>query len=94
MSNTSSVSKKTAYSNICKTVQAKLRGMQDSCLRKKTEEIQSFVDRKDMKKFHDALKSMYIYGHKSSRVTTLLSAYGRTFLIVKEVQYLWESQRL
>ena len=36
---TSSVSKKAAYSNICKTVQTKLRDMQDSWLRKKTEEI-------------------------------------------------------
>ena len=39
---TSSVSKKAAYSNICKTVQTKLRDMQDSWPRKKTEEIQSF----------------------------------------------------
>ena len=50
---TSSVS-----SNICKTVQTKLRDMQDSWLRKKTEEIQSFANRKDMKKFHDALKTV------------------------------------
>ena len=42
----------------------KLRDMQDSWLRKKTEEIQSFADRKDIKKFHDALKT--IYGPKSS----------------------------
>ena len=60
---TSSVSKKAAYSNICKTVQIKLRDMQDSWMRKKTEEIQSFVDRKDMKKFHDAQKTV-IYGSK------------------------------
>ena len=52
---TSSVSKKAAYSNICTTVQTKLTDMQDSWLRKKTEEIQSFADKKDMKKFHDAL---------------------------------------
>ena len=31
--------------------------MQDSLLSKKAEEIQSFADRKDMKKFHGALKS-------------------------------------
>ena len=36
--------------------------MQDSWLSKKAEEIQSFADRKDMKKFHDALKT--IYGQK------------------------------
>ena len=79
---TSSVSKKAAYSNICKTVQTKLRDMQDSWLRKKTEEIQSFADRKDMKKFHDALKT--IYGPKSSGATTLLSADGKTLLTDKE----------
>ena len=33
--NTSSVSSKTAYSNICKTVQTRLRDMQDSWLRQK-----------------------------------------------------------
>ena len=79
---TSSVSKKAAYSNIFKTVQTKLRDMQDSWLRKKTEEIQSFADRKDMKKFHDALKT--IYGPKSSGATTLLSADRNTLLTDKE----------
>ena len=79
---TSSVSKKAAYSNVCKTVQTKLRDMQDSWLRKKTEEIQSFADRKDMKKFHDALKT--IYGPKSSEATKLLSADGNTLLTDKE----------
>ena len=56
---TSSVPKKAAYSNICKTVQNRLRDMQDSWLSKTAEEIQSFADRKDMKKFHDALKTVY-----------------------------------
>ena len=46
-------------------------------------EIQSFADRKGMKKFHDALKT--IYGPKSSGATTLLSADGRTLLTDKEV---------
>ena len=45
---TSSVSKNAAYSSICKTVQTKLREMQDSWLRKKTEEIQSFANRNFM----------------------------------------------
>ena len=48
--NTSSVSSKTAYSNICKTVQTRLRDMQDSWLRKKADKIQSFTDRNNMKK--------------------------------------------
>ena len=68
---TSSVSPKAVFNNICKTVQNRLRDMQDSWLSKKAEEIQSFADRKDMKKFHDALKT--IYGPKSSGATPLLS---------------------
>ena len=79
---TGSVSKKAAYSNCCKTAQTKLRDIQDSWLRKKTEEIQSFADRKDMKKFHEALKN--IYGPKSSGATILLSADGSTLLTDKE----------
>ena len=39
---TSSVSKKAAYSNMCKTVQNRLRDMRDSMLSKKAEEIKSF----------------------------------------------------
>ena len=57
--NTSSVSSKTAYSNICKIVQTRLRDMQDSWLSRKADKIQSFADRKDMKKFVDALKTIY-----------------------------------
>ena len=40
---TRSVLKKAAYNNICKTVQNRLRDMQDFWLRKKAEEIQSFA---------------------------------------------------
>ena len=65
--NTSSVSSKTAYSNICKTVQTRLRDMQTSWLSKTAEEIQSFADRKDMKKFFYALKT--INGPQSSGTT-------------------------
>ena len=79
---TSSVSKKAGYNNICKTVQNRLRDMQDFWLSKKAEEIQSFADRKDMKKFHDALKT--IYGPKSSGATPLLSADGSTLLTDKD----------
>ena len=80
--NTSSVSSKTAYSNICKTVQTRLRDMQDSWLRKKADEIQSFADRKDMKKFFDALKT--VYGPQSSGTTPLLSADGTSLLTDEE----------
>ena len=79
--NTSSESSKTAYSNMCKTIQTTLRDMQDSWLRKKADEIQSFADRKDMKKFFDALD---IYGPQSSGTTPLLSADGTSLLTDKE----------
>ena len=80
--NTSTVSSKTAYSNICKTVQTRLRDMQDSWLRKKADEIQSFADRKDMKKFFDALKT--VYNPQRSGTTPLLSADGTSPLTDKE----------
>ena len=79
--NTSSVSSKTAYSSICKTVQTTLRDMQD-WLSKKADEIQSFADRKDLKKFFDALKT--VYGLQSSGTTPLLSADGTSLLTDKE----------
>ena len=81
--NTSSVSSKTAHSNICKTVQTRLRDMQDSWLRQKADEIQSFADRKDMKKFFDALKT--VYGPQISGTTPLLSADETSLLTDKEV---------
>ena len=56
--------------------------MQDSWLRKKADEIQSFADRKDMKKFFDALKT--VYGPQSSGTTPLLSADGTSLLTDKE----------
>ena len=80
--NTSSASSKTAYSKICKTVQTRLRDVQDSWLSKKADEIQSFADRKNMMKFFDELKT--IYGPKSSGTTPLLSADGTGLLTEKE----------
>ena len=56
--------------------------MQDPCLSKKVEVIQSFADRKDMKKFYDALKT--VYDPKSYGVTPLLSADGSTLLTDKD----------
>ena len=56
--------------------------MQDSWLSKKAEEFQSFADRQDMKKFNDALKT--IYSPKCSGATQLLSADGSTLLTDKE----------
>ena len=54
------------------SVQTRLRDMQDSWLRKKADEIQSFADRKDLKKFFDVLKT--VYGPQSSGTTPLISA--------------------
>ena len=82
VSDTSSVSNKAAYSNICKTVLTGLRDMQDSWLSSKVDEIQSFADRKDMKKFFDALKT--VYDPQSSGTTPLLSADGTSLLTDKE----------
>ena len=56
--------------------------MQDSLRRKKADEIHSFADRKDMKKFFDALKT--VYGPQSSGTTPLLSADGTSLLTDKE----------
>ena len=76
---TSSVPSKTAYSNICKTVQTGLRDMQLLAERAK---IQSFADRKDMKKFFDALKT--VYGPQSSGANPILSVDGTSLLTDKE----------
>ena len=73
---------KAAYSDICKTVQTRLRDTQDSWLSSKADEIQSFADRKDMKKFFDALKT--VYGPQRSGTTPLLSADGTSLLTDKE----------
>ena len=56
--------------------------MQDSWLRKKADEIQSFADRKNMKMFFDALKT--VYGPQSSGTTPLLSADGTSLLTDEE----------
>ena len=56
--------------------------MQDSWLSKKADEIQSFADRKDMKKFFDAPKT--IYGPQSSGNIPLLSEDGTSLLTDKE----------
>ena len=74
------VSNKAAYSNICKTVQTRLKDMQASWLSSKADEIQSFADRKDM--FFDALKT--VYGPQSSGTTHILNADGTSLLTDKE----------
>ena len=56
--------------------------MHDSWLSKKPDETQSFADRKDMKKFFDALET--VYGPQSSGTTPLLSADGTSLLTGKD----------
>ena len=56
--------------------------MQDSWLSNKADEIQSFADRKDMKKSFDALKT--IYCPQSSGTTPRLCADGTSLLTNKE----------
>ena len=56
--------------------------MQDSWLSSKADEIQSFAERKDMKKIFDALKA--VYGPQSSGTTPLFSAVGTSLLTDKE----------
>ena len=56
--------------------------MQDSWLSSKADEIQSFAERKDMKKFFDALKTFY--GLQSLGTTSLLNADGTSLLTDKE----------
>jgi hypothetical protein len=77
-----STSKKAAFANIRRTVQRELRQMQDTWLSKKADEIQSYADRNDMKRFYDALKT--IYGPTKSGSSPLLSADGNTLITDKE----------
>ena len=53
----SSAAKKTAFTNIRRTVQTRLRNMQDSWLAVKSDEIQKYDDTNDSKRFHDALQA-------------------------------------
>ena len=64
--------KKTAFANVCGIVQPKLRKMQGSWFRGKTDEIQSYTDRYDSKRFFDALKALH--GLQSTGISSLLSA--------------------
>ncbi len=55
----SSVAKKTAFTNILRTVQTRLRKMQYSWLAAKVDEILKYADTHDSKSFYDALKAVY-----------------------------------
>ena len=57
--------------------------MQDAWLSDKADEIQSYADRHDTKKFYDALKA--VYGPQSSGSSPLLSSDGTTILTDKKL---------
>lgn len=74
-------SKKNAFTSVRRTVQNKLRTMQDSWLSAKADEIQPYADRKDSKQFYAALNT--IYGLRSSGSSPLLSSDGTTLIVEK-----------
>ncbi|KAJ1160520.1 hypothetical protein NDU88_001022 [Pleurodeles waltl] len=78
---TTSVSKKAAYSSIRIKVQAKLREMQDSWLSRKADEIQKYTDSNNSKHFYNALET--IYGQQSSGTSPMFSADRSTLLTDK-----------
>jgi hypothetical protein len=81
MNDPKSTSRKDAFSNVKRTVQQKLRTMQDTWLSNKADEIQAYADKHDMKNFYSALNT--IYGPASSGSTPLLSADGETLITEK-----------
>ena len=76
-----SAAKKTAFTNIRRTVQTRLRKMQDSWLAAKADEIQKYADTHDSKRFYDALKE--VYGPQSSSTSPLLNVNGTTLITDK-----------
>ena len=77
----SSAAKKTAFVNIRRTVQTRLRKKQDSWLAAKADEIQKHADTHDSKRLYDALKA--VYGTQSSSTSPLLNVDGTTLIIDK-----------
>ena len=74
----SSQSKRDAFNTCRRKVTAKLREMQNSWYSMKAEEIQSYADRNNTRRFYDALKA--VYGPQTSGSSPLLSADGSTLL--------------
>ena len=80
-SDPTSESKKDAYVSKRGEVQRKLRIMQDTWLSNKADEIQSYANRHDMKRFFDSLKT--IYDPPKSDSSTMLSADGKELITDK-----------
>ena len=74
----SSAAKKTAFTNIRRTVQTRVRKMQDSWLAAKGDAIQKYADTHDSKRFYDAQKE--VYGPQSSSTSPLLNVDGTTLI--------------
>ena len=70
-----------AFTDIRRTVQTRLRKMQDSWLAAKADEIQKYADTHDSKRFFDALKA--VYGSQSSNASLLLNVDGTTLITDK-----------
>ena len=79
----SSAAKKAAFTNTRRTVQTRLRKMQDSWIAAKADEIQKYADTHDSKRFYDALKA--VYGQQSSSTSPLLNVGGTTRITDKPV---------
>ena len=77
----SSAAKKTAFTNIRRTVQTRLRKMPDSWLAAKEDEIQKYSDTHYSKRFYDALKA--VHGPQSSSTSSLLNVDGTTLITDK-----------
>ena len=79
----SSTTKKNAFTSASRAVQSNLRKMQDSWLYSaKADEIQSYVDRNDSRRFYEALNT--IYGPRSSGSSPLLNSDGTSLITEKD----------
>ena len=81
LENNKSPANQAAYNNIRSTVQQILQQMQDSWLKQKAEEIQNYADKNDMKRFYDAIKT--VYGPQPASSSPLLSADEQKLLTEK-----------
>ena len=68
------ITKKDALRNTRSTVQLKQREMEDSWLRARADEIQSYADKNDLNNFYSSLKE--VYGLPRAGSSPLLSADG------------------
>lgn len=71
-------SKKAAYNASKSRLQTKLRAMQESWLHHKADEIQTYADSHNSRRFYDALKC--VYGPQASGTAPLFGADGKTLL--------------